>query len=134
MATKIPDARKQPAVYQEGESSNFTLVFKDFDGTAITKANLSSLTLTLYDKTSNAILNSRSAQNVIDVNGGTVATDGTLTMRLDASDNTYETASPSVGDKETHVAKFTWQWNDGTQTRTGIEEYEFEVQKMAAPT
>jgi len=116
--TDIKDANGKALTIQEGESCDITCTFKDMDGAAITKTNLISLTVSLFDLKTSSAINNRSAQSVIDANGGVVATDGTLTLRLQPADNVI-IGNITVGDIQTHVLEFVWTWNDGVLTRTG---------------
>lgn len=71
------------------------------------------LVATLRDIATSTILNNRNAQNVKNLNGGVLATDGTFTLQLSADDNIVQT----VGDPDTleqHVLTL-----EGTFTRTG---------------
>lgn len=118
---------------QAGESSDVVVTFHDMDGDAIVKASLATLTVTLYDRTTLAVINSRSAQSVKDTNNGTVATDGTLTLRLGASDNVIVGTSVAVGALEEHVVRLQWTWSDGVETRNGFDEWVMQVEKVATP-
>lgn len=118
---------------QAGESSDVVVTFHDMDGDAIVKASLATLTVTLYDRTTLAVINSRSAQSVKDTNNGTVATDGTLTLRLGASDNVIVGTSVAVGALEEHVVRLQWTWSDGVETRSGFDEWVMSVEKVATP-
>ena len=118
---------------QSGESSNVVVTFHDIAGDAIVKASLATLTVTLYDRTTLAVINSRSAQNVKDANNGTVANDGTLTLRLGASDNVIVGTSVAVGALEEHVVRLQWTWSDGVETRNGFDEWVMSVEKVAVP-
>ena len=109
-------------VVQEGESCDVTAVFKDNSGTAIAKAALITLTASLYDLLTNASINSRLAQSVLDANQGAVATDGTLTLRLGPLDNVIVGTTLATGKTETHCLQLNWTWNDGVSVRTGKSE------------
>lgn len=136
MATNaITDSSGNAVTAQQGESCDVVLTFKDLSGATITKANLITLTLSLFDQKTSATINSRSGQNVIDANGGSVATDGTLTLRLQPDDNPIVSSSVVVGASENHVLEFTYSWNDGVLTRTGKSvPYTLAVEKLAVPT
>jgi hypothetical protein len=123
MAEILKDTLHRPIVIEEGESMNIGISFHDMAGVAITKANLITLTITLIDVATSTVLNSRNGQSILDANGGTVTNDGVLTMRLDAAD------APMVGtaSRESHLARFTWTWNDGVSVRTGKVEVVFDV-------
>lgn len=133
MATQqLKDSSDKVVPVQAGESCNVTATFHDMGGTAIAKAALISLTATLYDQATSAVINSRNAQSVLDANQGVVASDGTLTLRLTPSDAVI-VGTVAVGDTEAHVLRLTWTWNDGVSVRTGIDEWTLSVEKMATP-
>lgn len=133
MATQqIKDSSDKVVPVQAGESCNIVATFHDMGGTAIAKAALLSLTATLYDEATSAVINSRNAQSVLDANQGAVASDGALTLRLTPSDAVIA-GSVSVGATERHVLRLTWTWSDGVATRTGIDEWVLLVEKIATP-
>lgn len=133
MAIILNDSNDEPVSIDQGESANIVVQFT-FAGVAISKGNLVSLTVTLYDQKTSTIINSRSLQNVLDANNGLVATDGTLTLRLGPADNIIvSTTTISIGMKESHLARFNWTWTDGVSTRTGTEEVLIRVLKLATP-
>jgi hypothetical protein len=119
---------------QAGESSDIVATFHDMAGGAIVKANLATLTVTLYDRTTYAVINSRSAQSVKDANNGTVATDGTLRLRLGASYHVIVGASVAVCALEEHVVRLQWTWNDCVETLNGFDEWVMSVERMSVPT
>lgn len=116
--TMLRNSARTEVIVQEGESCNVVVVVKDMDGAAIAKASIITLTATLFDYATEAAINSRNDQNVLDANQGTVATDGTLTLRLGPLDNVI-VGTPATGKTETHCLEVTWTWNDGVATRTG---------------
>lgn len=132
MALPLYDINDEVVVIQQGESANLVVQFTD-GATPIIKANLSSLKVTLFDKESATLINSRNDQDILDLNDGTVATDGTLTLRLGPSDNIIVNAGTPVNGLEYHIARFTWTWNDGLENRTGREERIFSVEKLETP-
>lgn len=121
---------------QEGESADITFVPKDMTGAAILKANILTLTVVLYNFATKAAINSRgpTPQNVLDANGGLVATDGTLTLRLQAADNPI-VGTLAAGKTETHCLEFAWTWSDGVLTRTAKSGPQaISVEKLATVT
>lgn len=120
------DSADEPIVFTEGASGDIVAQFHDMLGADVNEAAILTLVLTLYDKASLQVINSRNEQNVKDVNGGTVATNGELTMRLNPIDNVIVGSNTT----EEHIARFKWTWNDGTETRTGIEEILFSVTNL----
>ena len=123
-ATRLQD-NGVDVVVQAGETLEVTATFEDTDGTQLTEAQLSAVNVTLFDRIAKTAINSRNGQNVMDANDGVLATDGTLTLTLDADDNT--TAS---GVTETHVLRFEYTWSGGD----GIQEYEFDVEAIVSPS
>lgn len=130
----LKDSDGDAVVVQQGESSNVVISFQGTDGADIVKANLISLTATLFDLRSNDVINSRDGQNVLDANNGTVATDGTLTLRLGPLDNVIVNTGTPVGGNETHCVVFVWTWNDGVEPRTGKSgQLGMKVERVANP-
>ena len=131
-ATQIKDASNRVVTVQSGESCDVVVTFHDNAGTAIAKASLLTLTATLYEESTADVINTRNAQSVLDANDGTVASNGTLTLRLGPSDAVI-VGTVDVGDTERHVLRLTWTWNDGVAVRTGVDEWVLLVEKMASP-
>jgi hypothetical protein len=72
----------------ENTGAIYTATLEDSSGTAIPLANLTTITLTLYDVASGDIINSRNDQNVLNQNNITIhATSGLLTWTMQAADN-----------------------------------------------
>lgn len=118
----------------EGESCDVDYTFKDMAGNAIVKSSLITLTATLFDEKTETIINSRDAQDVKDANGGTVATDGTLTLRLQPLDAAIVSTTLTAEKTERHILRLEWTWNDGMLTRTGRASRAIIVQNVASPT
>ena len=129
----LMDSEGDLAVVDQGESHTIVAALKHGD-TAITKADLVTLTLELFDEAANTIINSRDAQNILDANGCTVSAAGVVTLELDAADNPIVGTSLAVGDQESHIARIRWTWLSGVRTRTGKHELRFRVRKLADPT
>lgn len=118
----------------EGSSADIIATFETIQGAMIAKANLASLKVTLYSKATRQVLNGREEQSIFDENDGVVDTDGTTTLHLGAADNVVLGTDKPAGKTEAHVVRFIWTWVDGIRTRTGIEEYEFDVVQLAEMT
>ena len=129
-ATNLQTAKGRIVNVLEGASADVVITFSDAAGNAIAKANLATLKATLYDVESNSVINSRDDQSVLDANDGVVATDGTLTLRLQPEDHVIVTADLPAGSTESHVLRLTWTWSDGVRTRTGIQEWQYQVEKL----
>lgn len=88
----------------ESSAAQYQTTLKDQTGTVIPASAISGLTLTLYDALTGTVVNSRSAQDVKNTNGGTLhATSGLFTMTFAAADNPIVTATEA---EEHHVAVF----------------------------
>lgn len=132
------DGSDAPLVIEQAESFDLVFMALTVDvsagnvrtETVIAASNLLTLTLTLYDAASGSVINSRSAQDVLGVNGGTVEASA-VRIRLQPLDNPIVSATLAVGGVEWHVARLTYTWNDGVTTRTGIEEVRFGVRRVA---
>jgi hypothetical protein len=96
----------------EKVSARYTADVQDDEGNAIAAASLTTLTLTLYDKDTGDIINSRNDQDVLNTNGVTVDGSGNLTWIIDPDDNAIVTSTSKVED---HVALFEWTWNSGAK-------------------
>jgi hypothetical protein len=107
-----------------GESGYITGTIKDYAGTAFQPTTL---TFTLYDRTSKTIINSRSSVSLTPI-GDYVTANGALTFNLTTADNTM--VDPTKH-RETHVARFVATWSAGAQTM--IDEIEFDVLNVATP-
>ena len=105
-----------PFKVNEGISAQYIAQLIDHNGSAISGNDLNSLKLTLYDKSTGTILNSRSKQNVLNGNNVTVNSTGYLVWSLSAADNAI-VSNPSG---ELHAALFEWEW--GIPTKSGKKE------------
>ncbi|GDY10161.1 hypothetical protein LBMAG52_36470 [Planctomycetia bacterium] len=130
----LRDSKNAPAVVQSGESCNVVVTFQDLTGVTIVKASLITLTVTQFEQKTAAIINSRNNQSILDANGGSVANDGTLTLRLQPLDSVIANTTTNVENSEVHVLRFDFTWSDGVSTRTGRENRGLSVERQAAPT
>jgi hypothetical protein len=98
----------------EGTTPKITATIQDEDGSAIDTADITTLTLNLYnlDDTDNTIINSRSDQDVHNTNNVTVSSAGALVWSVQALD-TIMVGSDLV---ERHRAVFKWTYSSGTKT------------------
>jgi len=110
----------------EKSTSLLSWVFKDHAGVAVSSANLTTVTVTLYDKATAAIINSRDGQSILNVNGGTADTSGNGTLKLGPNDNVIVTAARK---QEVHVALIQFTYNSGVDA--GREELEFTVYNLS---
>ena len=105
----------------EATTGRYAATMYDETGAVIDGTALTTLTLTLYDKRTNSIVNSRNAQSVKNANGVSVDSAGTLTWTI-AKEDTVVVGTSQV---ERHVAVFIGTWDTGTKKFTN--EVEFDV-------
>ena len=72
------DANNKLVSVQEGEGCDLTGAFKN-GSAAIAKAALATVTATLYDESTTAVINSRDEQDILDANGMAIGADGAFT-------------------------------------------------------
>lgn len=106
----------------EQTSATITGTLTSDTGAAIPAADLTTLTVTRYEKVSGTILNARSGQNILNANGGTVNAAGLLTLQLDPLDHVLQSQGAI---REIHVTLIEATWNAGT--KTGRFEIEYPV-------
>lgn len=113
-----------PFKVNEGVSARYTARLVDENNNGIGGNSLTSLTLTLYDKKTDTIINARDKQNVLNANGVTVSNTGGLTWTLTANDNAMVSNTASA---EIHVALFEWEW---APNGSGKHEFLIQVQNL----
>jgi len=69
----------------EGSSATYKIQFLDGDGVPLSRTAVSALTLTLRDNRTNAVINSRSSQNVLDTNNGSMPANHVITAVTQAN-------------------------------------------------
>lgn len=84
-------------------------------GSLLLESEISTITCTIRDEESGSIINSRNAQNVKDINNGTLI-NGEFEMAFQAADTALQTAAQS---KESHICEIKLTATDG-QVRTHI--------------
>lgn len=109
----------------EKTTPDYTATLKDSaTGLPIALAQLTGLTLTLYNLASKAIINSRDTQSVLNANNVTFhATSGLLTWSLQQVD----TAMAGAGNSERRRAVFDYTWVRSGQTKRDRHIIEFVV-------
>ena len=97
----------------ERSSALYTATLNDEKGDPVTVSALATLTVTLYDKATGDIINSRNGQDALNANDVTLhATSGALTWKMKAADNPINTpATIEAGDYERHIALFEWTYD-----------------------
>ena len=93
-------------------SFRVTSTLLDETGAVVPAASLTTFTLTLYDRATNAIINSRSAQNILNANGVTVDSSGNMVWTGTPSDAPILNSTRT---SEQHVALFHYTWSSGAK-------------------
>lgn len=115
----------------EGTTGLYTFTLIDDVGDGIDASFLTSLTLTYYDRATQAIVNGRDTQNALNANDVTVLTDPgpplvtTVTWELQPDDTVIVNEALQ---SEYRVIQFRWSWDSGT--RHGASEVQFAVHAM----
>lgn len=108
-----------------GTTPVYTATLEDEAGDPVPLASLSTLTLTLINITTQAAVNSRDRQNVLNANNVTVhATSGLLTWNIQALD------LPATAETY-YLAVFEWSWSGGT--KKGWHDLTLRVDPVARP-
>ncbi len=111
----MPLTRNQRRI-REATTAQYTATLKDETGTVIPTADMTAITLTLYNDATAAIINSRDAQSVYDANGGTLhATSGLFTMIFTPADSPIVDTTLAHGVREIHIARFDFTWASGVK-------------------
>lgn len=110
----------------EGTRRVVTCTVKDTSGVVIPLSAMTTITFTLSDEATGAIINSRDAQSILNVNGGTYhATSGLLSLILTPSDNTVRGAKQV----ERHRALFEFTYDSGAKA----DLYPFAIDVTSVP-
>lgn len=107
---------------KERQTLTYTFVLKDEAGVVIPASALSAAVLTVYSAASEAIVNSREAQNVLNANNVTISELGVVTWTLQPSDVTMLNQAL---EEETHRCVFLFTWTASGNTRTHPHEVDF---------
>lgn len=111
----------------ERTTQSFTATIKDETGTVIPLANMTTITITHYNRDTGVVIGARNGQDVKNANGGTYhATSGLFTMLFDPADMAIVDDTLAM---ENHVALFAWTYSAGA--RRGQHEALFSVVNSA---
>jgi hypothetical protein len=98
----------------ERTSAEYTCTLQDEDSTAVPGSTLTALTLSLIDVATGTVLNSRTAQNVLNANNVTVSELGVLVWALQPADNAIIDSRRAT---ERHQAIFRATWSAGAKAK-----------------
>jgi hypothetical protein len=97
---------------RERASAVYRCTLIDQDEDPIPVSSLDALYLTVYDVATEAILNDRDRQDVLNANNVTVNSDGELEWEIQSEDNALVTAAKSL---EQHMFVFEFEWDSGAR-------------------
>ena len=89
----------------------YTANLVDEAGVAVSAAMLTTLTITVFNARTRAVVNSRDRQNALNANNVTVSAGGVLTWSIQAAD-----LAITAGDADSDLLVcFEWTWNAGAK-------------------
>lgn len=104
----------QPFEALEETTAIYGTTVQDENEDAIAAASITTLVLTLYDKTTEQIINSIEGLNVLNLNNVTVDVNGALEWTMAPADNEI-IGAPAIGGTEEHIALFEYTYSGGTK-------------------
>lgn len=127
----------QPFQARESSTARLTAIVEDESETPIPAASLDTLTLLLYDQTTeldspgstSAVINGRNRQSILNANGGTVDASGNLALILTPADNVIINTGRPL---ERHVALFEYTYGAGL--KAGKQEVLIDVVNLSRTT
>lgn len=112
----------------ERTTRKITFLVVDEDGVAVPGASLTTLTLTLYDEITEAIINTVDDKDILNVGGGLVDGSGNGSYTMDPADNQIV----GTASFEDHIALFEWTYGGGA--KAGKEEVRLRVDNFSKVT
>jgi hypothetical protein len=109
----------------EGQSFTYSASLQSADSTGISADQLTSITLTYYDRDTGVVINAWSSKTVLSTNGVTISATGGLTWEGTTADAILLNRTLPPGAYEVHKGLFKWIW--GTTEKTGYHEATFYV-------
>jgi len=118
--TTVLDVRS----YLESRNVQYEFDLVDEDDLPVTQAAIEALTLTLYDKLTLAIINTRQDQNVLNTNDVTIDSNGHVVWSVQALDNPL---LDRTREQEQHIAEWRWEYDAG---KNGNMQHSFIVHRL----
>jgi hypothetical protein len=117
-----------PGPVPAGKTLVYTGQFVDETNTPITAAQLASLTLSIIDPATGAVVNGVSGANILNSGRGVVDTNGNLTLTLLSGDTVLLNPTDV---QETRSIVLDWTYSGGQ--KSGAHRVDFQVQALGAP-
>ena len=112
---------------REDSTPIYSAVIKDENGNVLPASTLDTITLTYYDEATGAIINSRTSQDILNLNNVTIDNVGQLLWSLEADDTQIITDSNNI---EERIALFEWAWTASGVPRQSNQEVRFHVRNL----
>ena len=110
-----------------GASSRLRARLRDFDDEVLPKSAITGLMLTIKDEAGN-VINSRNEQPILDMNNGSLAEDGWVTIKLQPADNALQSTTEKV---EWHYVQLVWTWrDDDLDEQRGEHDWQIQIREL----
>lgn len=96
-------------------SGSLTGTVVDHEGEGLDPGDLATLTLTIYEEVTSAVINGVENVNILNADRGELASGGALTVELEPDDQECVTAA----DVEAHLIQIAWTWPAVSPTKAG---------------
>lgn len=118
-------------VFAEKSTPIITFQLVDENGAGIPASALNSFELTYFNEKTNAVINNRLEQNVLNANNVTVDSSGNVTWVMQEADTVIvDTGAVGVGVKESHIASFSWEYDGTVSDMRGRHEVQMYIINM----
>lgn len=124
----MPRIPENPTVTNAGATVKIDIVLKNYDQAALLKASIDSLSLRVVDE-DGEVVNGRDWQDILDVNGGYIDTDGACRVKLGDLDTAWVGDSTDRCQLRYVAVQWTWTDTDGDEG-VGIEPFTLEINRM----
>lgn len=111
---------------ESGAEPDLVATLYDNSGADLNKAAIKTLTLSIWDS-AGSIVNGRDEVDVKDSTIGTLATDGTVTIKFESADMAFLASSGTI---EKRYVRLTWTFDDEESVeRTGRKTWKIPIEK-----
>jgi hypothetical protein len=111
----------------EGASCKISGLLTTDAAVALPAASIESFEFTLFDKDTEEVINDREDVSILNENGGSIDSEGSFALELDADDNEIIHAGST---DEVHILSLVWEYHDGELLKTGRHQEELTVTNL----
>jgi|SRR6185437_2023727 len=126
--TQLMGTTTAPISVAAGATAVYTGQLQDEDGNPISAGQLGSLTLSIVDTFSGAVVNNASQVNILNADRGTVDAQGNLTVTLETGDTALLVAADK---REYRSLVFDWTYDGGA--KSGRHQADFLIEALTGP-